>query len=229
MGLYDAPVLDDDSVVRSAVVKIGLPVLVVLAGLLAGCSGDDDDEAATTTTTGTESTAKAGELPERSPDEGDEAEADEPHAGVAVEPAACGPSNPTNQEDPDVLDREPPTPEPPPADTPPDALEASILIDGDGDAAAVNCGDEIVVHYTGVLSDGTVFDSSWERGDPFPVTIGVGEVIAGWDEGLIGARVGERRHLVIGSDLAYGSAGAGSDIPPNAPLVFDVDIVSITR
>jgi peptidylprolyl isomerase len=135
-------------------------------------------------------------------------------------------SNPTDAEDPHVLDREPPTPEPPPAGTPADALESTTLIEGDDES--VTCGDTIVVHYVGVLADGTVFDSSWER-EPFPVTIGVGQVIEGWDRGLIGAQLGERRHLLIGSGNAYGSAGAGGVIPPDAPLAFDVDIISISR
>ena len=77
-----------------------------------------------------------------------------------------------------------------------------------------------------MLSDGTQFDESWSGGEPFPVTIGTGQVIPGWDQGLIGVKIGERRHLVIGADNAYGAAGSGP-IPPNAPLAFDVDVVDI--
>ena len=123
-----------------------------------------------------------------------------------------------------VLAREPPTPTPPPADTAATALETTTLIEGEG--AGAQAGDVVTVHYAGVLSDGTAFDDSWSRGQPFPVTLGVGEVITGWDQGLVGAKIGERRHLVIGADNAYGASGQGA-IPPNAPLAFDVDVVDI--
>jgi peptidylprolyl isomerase len=124
-----------------------------------------------------------------------------------------------------VLARQPPIPAPPPADTAADALESSTLIEGEG--AGAQAGDTVVVHYSGVLSDGSPFDQSWERGQTFPVTLGQGQVIPGWDEGLVGAKIGERRHLVIGSDNAYGAQGRPPDIPANAPLAFDVDIVDI--
>jgi FKBP-type peptidyl-prolyl cis-trans isomerase FkpA len=123
-----------------------------------------------------------------------------------------------------VLARQAPTPAPPPADTPATALESTTLIEGEGTGAQT--GDLVTVHYAGVLSDGTQFDESWSRGQPFPVTLGAGEVIAGWDQGLVGAKIGERRHLVIGSDNAYGPQGR-DPIPPNAPLAFDVDVVDI--
>ena len=124
----------------------------------------------------------------------------------------------------EVLQRDPPAPEPPPADTAADALETTTVIDGEGDEAAA--GSTVVVQYAGVLSDCTMFDESWSAGQPFPVTLGQGQVIPGWDEGLVGVRVGERRHLVIGSDNAYGAAGQGP-IPPDAPLAFDVDVVDV--
>jgi len=118
-----------------------------------------------------------------------------------------------------------PTPTPPPADTPADALDISTLIQGEGDGAA---NDQILtVHYIGYLPDGTVFDQSWERGQPFTFQLGAGKVIKGWDQGLVDAKIGERRHLVIGADNGYGATGAGSSIPPNSPLGFDVDIVDI--
>jgi peptidylprolyl isomerase len=124
-----------------------------------------------------------------------------------------------------VLERMPPTPKPPPADLPADALDSSTLIEGDG--AGARAGDQITVHYIGLLADGTVFDQSWERGEPFTVTLGQGQVIPGWDRGLIGAKIGERRRLEIGSDNAYGEQGSGEDIPPNAPLAFEVDVVDV--
>ena len=124
----------------------------------------------------------------------------------------------------EVLARRPPVVQPPPADTPADALETITLIEGEGRGA--QAGDTVIVHYAGVLSDGTQFDDSWSRGQPFPVTLGQGMVIPGWDEGLVGAKIGERRHLVIGSDKGYGSIGQG-EIPPDAPMAFDVDVVDI--
>lgn len=132
--------------------------------------------------------------------------------------------------DDDAASREPPTPDPPPADTPSDALEVETLIEGDGPPA--RSGDTVTAHYVGVLADGTTFDSSWDYGQPLQVTLGQGQVIVGWDEGLIGARAGERRRLVIGSDNAYGSQGVeggGADIPPNAPLAFEVDVLDVQR
>lgn len=123
-------------------------------------------------------------------------------------------------------DRERPDPEPPPADTPSDALEVETLIEGSGPAAA--SGDTVVVHYVGLLADGTEFDTSWDQGEPFMFTLGQGQVIPGWDEGLVGARVGERRRLVVGSDNGYGSQGNPSGgIPANAPMAFEVDVLDV--
>ncbi len=96
-----------------------------------------------------------------------------------------------------------------------------------GTGEAVKAGDKVSVHYTGVLTDGTVFDSSRERGTPFPFTIGAGQVIQGWERGFIGMQVGGRRLLVIPPSLGYGATGFGSVIPPNATLIFDVELVSI--
>jgi FKBP-type peptidyl-prolyl cis-trans isomerase len=96
-----------------------------------------------------------------------------------------------------------------------------------GEGETVQAGQTILVHYTGWLTDGTKFDSSVDRGQPFDVVIGRGEVIPGWDEGVPGMRVGGRRRLVIPPALAYGAAGAGGVIPPGATLVFDVEVVEI--
>jgi peptidylprolyl isomerase len=127
----------------------------------------------------------------------------------------------------EVLHRKAPDPEPPPADTAPSALEKKTLIAGKGKGAVD--GDTVVVHYVGKTADGKVFDSSWKRGEPFPVTLGPNAgVIQGWNEGLVGVKVGERRRLVIGSDKGYGTSGNGS-IPPNAPLAFEIDVVDITQ
>lgn len=97
---------------------------------------------------------------------------------------------------------------------------------GTGDRA-VKTGDTISVHYTGKLLDGTKFDSSVDRGVPFEFTVGAGQVIQGWEQGFLDAKVGEKRILTIPPDLGYGASGAGNLIPPNATLIFDVELVSI--
>jgi len=95
---------------------------------------------------------------------------------------------------------------------------------GSGDA--VQTGNTAVVHYTGYLPDGTEFDSSRDR-EPFEVNVGAGRVIDGWEEGLVGMQPGGQRRLVIPSHLAYGPRGAGGVIPPNATLVFDIELLEV--
>jgi peptidylprolyl isomerase len=184
---------------RGTAIRIAVAAVVVL-GVLFGVSqlmGDDDSD--TETSSGDETSTTLGPTDTTTPEY----------------------TNPDLAEQ--VLAREPPAPQPPPADTPAAALESTTLIEGEGEGA--QAGDLVTVHYAGVLSDGTAFDESWS-GEPFAVQVGTGQVIAGWDQGLIGVKIGERRHLVIGADNAYGAAGSGS-IPPNAPLAFDVDVVDI--
>ncbi len=104
-------------------------------------------------------------------------------------------------------------------------LKYEDLIAGDGDAATA--GQGVSVHYTGWLTDGSKFDSSLDRNEPFKFTLGRGMVIRGWDEGVQGMKVGGKRKLTIPPQLGYGAAGAGGVIPANATLVFDVELLDI--
>jgi len=109
--------------------------------------------------------------------------------------------------------------------TPTDLVIEDLTV-GTGDAA--QAGDTVSVNYTGWLTDGTQFDSSYDRGQPFNFQLGVGSVIPGWDQGVVGMKVGGKRRLTIPPDLAYGASGRGS-IPPNATLIFEVELVEITK
>lgn len=104
-------------------------------------------------------------------------------------------------------------------------LKIEIMEQGQGQE--VKKGDIISVHYTGYLENGTKFDSSLDRGEPFEFEIGLGHVIQGWEQGLIGMKVGEKRKLIIPPELGYGSSGAGGVIPPNATLIFEVELLEI--
>jgi peptidylprolyl isomerase len=98
-----------------------------------------------------------------------------------------------------------------------------------GDGPAAQAGQQVNVHYSGWLEDGTLFDSSLNRGQPFSLLLGIGQVIPGWDEGLTGMKAGGKRQLVIPPELAYGSQGAGGVIPPNATLIFEVELLAIVK
>jgi peptidylprolyl isomerase len=98
-----------------------------------------------------------------------------------------------------------------------------------GTGPEVKTGDDIAVHYTGRLADGTVFDSSYNRGEPFLFKLGNGDVIPGWDRGLVGMKVGGIRVLEIPPSLAYGARGAGRAIPPNATLKFQVELLGVRQ
>ena len=104
-------------------------------------------------------------------------------------------------------------------------LRYKMIQEGNGKKATQ--GATVSVHYKGQLLDGTVFDSSYKRNEPIEFAIGVGQVIPGWDEGIQLLKVGDKARMVIPSDLAYGSSGAGGVIPPNAPLIFDVELVDV--
>ncbi|HEY1861483.1 MAG TPA: FKBP-type peptidyl-prolyl cis-trans isomerase [Gemmataceae bacterium] len=97
----------------------------------------------------------------------------------------------------------------------------------EGDGAAAKKGDSVEVHYTGWLKDGTKFDSSVDRKQPFSFKLGEGMVIKGWDEGVAGMKVGGKRKLIIPSELGYGKKGAGKVIPPDAELTFEVELLKI--
>jgi len=107
----------------------------------------------------------------------------------------------------------------------PSGLKYEDLRVGDGPVAEV--GSTVKMHYTGWLTDGTKFDSSLDRGEPYPLVLGGGTVIRGWEEGIRGMKVGGKRKLTIPPHLGYGAAGYGNAIPPNATLVFEVELVEL--
>jgi peptidylprolyl isomerase len=104
-------------------------------------------------------------------------------------------------------------------------LQYADLVVGKG--SPPDAGQTVVVHYIGWLTDGKKFDSSVDRGQPFDFPLGQGHVIKGWDEGVAGMRIGGKRKLIIPPDLGYGARGAGGVIPPNATLVFDVELLDV--
>lgn len=104
-------------------------------------------------------------------------------------------------------------------------LEIKDEVVGTGDVAVA--GKKVTVNYTGTLTNGTKFDSSFDRNQPFSFSLGAGEVIKGWDMGVAGMKVGGKRKLTIPSDLGYGAQGAGGVIPPNATLIFEVELLKV--
>lgn len=109
--------------------------------------------------------------------------------------------------------------------TTPSGLQYEDVVTGNG--SSPQTGQQVQVHYTGWLTSGKKFDSSVDRGQPFEFTIGQGQVIKGWDEGVATMKTGGTRVLVIPAPLAYGERGAGADIPPNAPLIFKVQLLGV--
>ncbi|OGN16974.1 MAG: peptidylprolyl isomerase [Candidatus Yanofskybacteria bacterium RIFCSPHIGHO2_02_FULL_50_12] len=107
----------------------------------------------------------------------------------------------------------------------PSGLQIQEIVIGQGKEA--KAGDTLAVHYTGWLTNGQKFDSSVDRGQPFTFRLGAGEVISGWDQGVAGMKIGGKRKLIIPPALAYGSQGAGGVIPPNATLLFEVELLAI--
>ena len=105
------------------------------------------------------------------------------------------------------------------------ASELDITITAAGTGMVAEVGMRVKVHYTGTLLDGTIFDSSVPRKKPFEFILGKGQVIQGWEKGILGMKVGEKRKLVIPPELAYGERGSGASIPPNSALIFEVELV----
>jgi peptidylprolyl isomerase len=164
---------------------------------LAGCGGDDNDSTSTAASTPAATTTEA------APADTTETTATTEDPSLAQKPEGKVPSGPA-----------------------PKLLQVDDLVEGTGDAA--KAGDTLTVDYVGVLyKNGKQFDASWDRGEPFQFQLGAGGVIQGWDQGLVGMKVGGRRMLTIPANLAYGTEGAPPDIPPNAPLVFVVDLKAI--
>lgn len=150
------------------------------------------------------------------------AEVAEPAATVQLAQSAADLLDPSTETDPAMT----------PANSAPDnlittdsGLQYVDVVEGTG--AMPQPGQRVTVHYTGTLENGTQFDSSRDRGRPFSFNIGVGQVIKGWDEGVMTMRVGGQRQLIIPPELGYGSRGAGGVIPPNAKLLFDVELISL--
>ncbi|KAK5663142.1 hypothetical protein OQA88_6559 [Cercophora sp. LCS_1] len=106
-----------------------------------------------------------------------------------------------------------------------DGLQIEVTAEGQG--AETKRGDTIFVHYKGTLTNGDKFDSSYDRQEPLSFTVGNGQVIKGWDEGLLGMKVGEKRKLTIAPDLAYGNRAVGGLIPANSTLIFETELVKI--
>jgi FKBP-type peptidyl-prolyl cis-trans isomerase len=116
-------------------------------------------------------------------------------------------------------------------DESPQTLDSGLVVEelecGDGEEA--QRGDLVTVHYTGTLENGRKFDSSRDRGEPFPLRLGAGMVIPGWEEGLPGMRAGGTRKLTIPPELGYGEAGRPPEIPPNSTLVFEIELLEVEK
>jgi peptidylprolyl isomerase len=174
---------------------VACALLLVLGALLAGCGSSNGGSTITV---------------------GNENSADNSLAtSGATETTATTPTSGPLSEEPKVT---------PPSGAAPTKLEKKDLIAGPGPEA--KAGQTVTVNYVGVLfKGGKEFDASWKRREPFTFKLGAGQVIVGWDQGIPGMKVGGRRELVIPANLAYGAKGSGSTIPPNAPLVFVVDLL----
>jgi peptidylprolyl isomerase len=184
-----------------------LAALVVLAPAVAGCGGDTEQSAA-------DKAAQLATEQEKNPP----TVTDVTTPAVTAEKVEPGPGE-------GDLDKKPVIPKQ--DGDPPTELVAQDLVVGKGKEA--KDGDTVSVQYVGVLFDGgKEFDTSWGKNEPFEFTLGGGQVINGWDQGVVGMREGGRRRLIIPPDLAYGAQGQPPTIPPNATLVFDVDLEKVS-
>jgi peptidylprolyl isomerase len=184
----------------------GIPVLAALAGaaLIAGCGSSGSSS---TITVGNENSADNALIT-----------AGQKAAETSTTATTATATTPTSG----PLSKEPTVT--PPSGAAPTKLETKDIVTGSGPEA--KAGQTVTVNYVGVLfHGGKEFDASWKRHEPFSFQLGRGAVIAGWDQGVAGMKVGGRRELIIPSALAYGAKGSGSAIPPNAPLVFVVDLL----
>ena len=193
-----------------------LRLLLVVLALVAFACGSESDVTATTAAEDPVAESDAAE----SDTSGDGATESDPVADAGPAPEAsvnvvAGSTDDINGGKPDDIA---------PGDDVPLALSITDLVEGDGNAA--QAGDLLVMHYVGVLQDGSQFDASWDRGDTFSFPLGQGRVIQGWDEGIIGMQEGGRRILAIPPEQAYGAQSPSPDIPPNSPLYFVVDLVA---
>ncbi len=185
--------------------SIPVAALLVLALAAAGCGSSTSESAADKSAAKAESEAKNQKpIPEPEP--------------VAAQTATPTPGEADINTKPKV---------PKGTGAPPTALKAETLIAGSGDA--IKSGQQATVNYVGVLfKTGKEFDTSWGKGkQPFQFALGAGSVIPGWDQGVVGMKVGERRRLTIPADLAYGEQGSPPKIGPNEPLIFDIDLKKI--
>jgi len=137
------------------------------------------------------------------------------------------PTNPFDNSPISLPSTEPTTqPTTPPTQTPVSITKLLIEDTQIGTGSPAASGNTITVNYTGMFTDGKVFDSSIGK-QPITIVIGTGQVISGWDQGILGMRVGGKRRLIIPPPLAYGEKGAGGVIPPNAPLIFDIELLDV--
>jgi peptidylprolyl isomerase len=200
-----------------------LPLLV--AALAFSACGDDND--ATSGESGATTTEEAA-APAETPAEGtttDDTEGTEESTGSEQEPTSSEPTEGDSGVKVSGKMGEKPKIEMPDGDPPKGLVYKDIKV---GKGAEAQPGTSVNVQYVGALfSDGTEFDASWDRGEPFTFTLGQGMVIPGWDEGLVGMKEGGRRVLTIPPDMGYGSTGAGP-IPPDSTLVFVVDLEKVT-
>lgn len=180
--------------------RVILSLVAVAALGMAGCGGDDNDS---TTSTPASTSAPA------------TTQAAAPADTATTDTEAT--QDPSLAQKPDVKVPKGPAPK---------LLQINDIVEGDGPAA--KAGDTLTVDYVGVLyKNGKQFDASWDNGQPFQFQLGTGNVIQGWDQGLVGMKVGGRRELIIPANLGYGAEGSPPVIPPNAPLVFVVDLKAI--